>query len=42
MNSYCWVDPRNNMLLVFMMQSPRQRVPYRSALRNMVYAAVEH
>jgi len=24
-----------------MMQSPKQRVPYRSILRNMVYAAME-
>ncbi len=36
-----WVDPRNGMYVVFMMQSPKQRVAYRSVLRNMVYAAVE-
>jgi len=39
--TYFWVDPRTNLFLVFMMQSPKQRVPYRSVLRNMVYAAVE-
>lgn len=39
--TYMWVDPRNNMFVVFMMQSPKQRVPYRSVLRNMVYAAME-
>ena len=39
--TYFWVDPRNNMYVVFMMQSPKQRVPYRSVLRNMVYAAME-
>ena len=39
--TYMWVDPKNNMFVVFMMQSPRQRVPYRSILRNMVYAAME-
>lgn len=39
--TYFWVDPRNNMFVVFMMQSPKQRVPYRSVLRNMVYAAME-
>ncbi|HZY20160.1 MAG TPA: serine hydrolase domain-containing protein [Ramlibacter sp.] len=39
--TYFWADPRHNMFVVFMMQSPKQRVPYRSVLRNMVYAAVE-
>ncbi|MBE7369374.1 serine hydrolase domain-containing protein [Ramlibacter pallidus] len=39
--TYMWVDPRNSMFVVFMMQSPKQRVPYRSILRNMVYAAME-
>jgi CubicO group peptidase (beta-lactamase class C family) len=39
--TYFWVDPRTNLFVVFMMQSPRQRVIYRSVLRNMVYAAVE-
>ena len=35
-----WVDPAQDLFVVFMMQSPRQRVPYRSVLRNMVNAAV--
>lgn len=39
--TYMWVDPRNDMFVLFMMQSPKQRVPYRSILRNMVYAAME-
>jgi CubicO group peptidase (beta-lactamase class C family) len=39
--TYFWADPRNSLFVVFMMQSPKQRVPYRSVLRNMVYAAVE-
>ncbi|HEX2546284.1 MAG TPA: serine hydrolase domain-containing protein [Ramlibacter sp.] len=39
--TYMWVDPKNNMTVVWMMQSPRQRVPYRSIVRNMVYAAME-
>jgi len=39
--TYFWVDPRTNLFVVFMMQSPKHRVPYRSVLRNMVYAAVE-
>jgi CubicO group peptidase (beta-lactamase class C family) len=39
--TYFWVDPRTNMFVLLMMQSPKQRVAYRSVLRNMVYAAVE-
>ncbi len=35
-----WVDPANDMFVVFMMQSPKQRVGYRPLLRNMVYGAV--
>lgn len=38
--TYMWVDPKNDMFVVFMMQSPKQRVHYRALLRNMVYAAV--
>jgi len=38
--TYMWVDPASDMFVVFMMQSPKQRVPYRSVLRNMVYGAV--
>jgi CubicO group peptidase (beta-lactamase class C family) len=35
-----WIDPREDMFVVFMMQSPKQRVPYRAVLKNMIYAAV--
>ena len=38
--TYFWVDPAEKMFVVFMMQSPRHRVPYRPLLRNMVYAAI--
>jgi CubicO group peptidase (beta-lactamase class C family) len=38
--TYFWVDPKEDMLVVFMMQSPKQRVPYRAVLKNMIYAAV--
>jgi len=38
--TYFWVDPKEDMLVVFMMQSPKQRVPYRFLLKEMVYAAV--
>ena len=39
--TYYWADPKNRLATIFMMQSPKQRVPYRSILRNMVYAAIE-
>ena len=38
--TYMWVDPASDLFVVFMMQSPKQRVPYRSLLRNMVYGAI--
>jgi CubicO group peptidase (beta-lactamase class C family) len=38
--TYFWVDPKEDMFVVFMMQSPKQRVPYRHLLKEMVYAAV--
>jgi CubicO group peptidase (beta-lactamase class C family) len=39
--TYFWVDPKADMFVVFMMQSPKQRQPYRSVLRNIIYGAVE-
>jgi len=39
--TYFWVDPKEKMFVVYMMQSPSKRVQYRTLLRNMVYAAVE-
>jgi CubicO group peptidase (beta-lactamase class C family) len=38
--TYFWVDPKQEMFVVFMMQSPKQRVYYRSLIRDMVYAAL--
>ena len=38
--TYFWVDPKENMFVVFMMQSPKQRVAYRSLLKDMIYAAI--
>jgi CubicO group peptidase (beta-lactamase class C family) len=37
-----WVDPEEDLLVVFMMQSPAQRLRYRIALHNMVYGALEN
>jgi CubicO group peptidase (beta-lactamase class C family) len=36
-----WVDPKQDMFVVFMIQSPKQRPHYMSVIRKMVYAAVE-
>lgn len=38
--TYMWVDPKNDMFVVLMLQSPKHRVHYRTLTRNMVYAAV--
>jgi CubicO group peptidase (beta-lactamase class C family) len=35
-----WVDPREQMIVVLMMQSPSQRMHYRALLRDMIYAAI--
>lgn len=38
--TYMWVDPKNEMFVVLMLQSPKYRTHYRSLARNMVYAAM--
>ncbi len=38
--TYFWVDPKTRLITVLMMQSPRQRVYYRTLMHDMVYAAV--
>jgi len=36
-----WVDPKEDMFVVFLMQSPSQRLRYRVALHNMIYGAMD-
>jgi CubicO group peptidase (beta-lactamase class C family) len=38
--TYFWHDPREHMYVVFMMQSPTQRLPYRYLMRDLVYQAL--
>jgi CubicO group peptidase (beta-lactamase class C family) len=38
--TYMWVDPANDLFVVFMMQSPKHRAPYRAVLRDLVYGEV--
>jgi CubicO group peptidase (beta-lactamase class C family) len=38
--THFWVDPKEDLLVVFMIQSPRQRQHYMSVIRNMVYASI--
>jgi CubicO group peptidase (beta-lactamase class C family) len=38
--TYMWADPARDLAVVWMMQSPRQRLHYRSLLRDLVNAAV--
>jgi CubicO group peptidase (beta-lactamase class C family) len=35
-----WVDPKEKMFVVYMMQAPSKRLQYRTLLRDMVYAAI--
>jgi CubicO group peptidase (beta-lactamase class C family) len=35
-----WIDPKEEMFIVYMMQAPSKRVQYRNLLRDMVYAAI--
>ena len=37
--TYFWIDPKANMIAIWMMQAPGQRVHYRHIFKNMVYAA---
>ena len=36
-----WVDPKKDMYVILMLQSPKQRVVWRTKLRSLVYAAIE-
>jgi CubicO group peptidase (beta-lactamase class C family) len=39
--THFWVDPKEDMFVLFMIQSPRQRQHYMSVMRNMIYGAME-
>jgi CubicO group peptidase (beta-lactamase class C family) len=39
--TYFWVDPKENLFVVYAMQSPKERIPYRQVLRDMVYSAID-
>src|SRR3984957_18185991 len=39
--TYFWIDPKEDLFAVFMMQGPGQRQYTRTLVRNLVYAAVE-
>jgi CubicO group peptidase (beta-lactamase class C family) len=38
--TYFWVDPKEKMIVIYMMQAPSKRVPMRLLLRDMIYAAM--
>jgi len=39
--TFFWIDPKENLYVILMMQSPEARLPYRYLLRQMVYQAIE-
>lgn len=38
--TYFWIDPRENMFAIWLMQAPEQRNQYRQLFRNLVYSAL--
>ena len=38
--TYFWIDPRKDLVAIFMIQDPANRVHYTSATRNWVYSAL--
>ena len=38
--TYFWIDPKEQLFAVLMMQSPALRVPYRVLMRDLVYQAI--
>ena len=38
--TYFWIDPKSDLFVVLMLQSPKQRLYYRTLLQDMVAAAV--
>lgn len=38
--TYFWVDPKEDLVAIWMMQAPGQRTHYRSLFRNLVYSAI--
>jgi CubicO group peptidase (beta-lactamase class C family) len=38
--TYFWIDPKEQLYVIWMMQSPQARLPYRFLLRAMVYQAL--
>jgi CubicO group peptidase (beta-lactamase class C family) len=39
--TYFWIDPKEDMFVVFMVQTVAQRTRLRAAIKNMVYGAFE-
>ncbi|HKU97236.1 MAG TPA: serine hydrolase domain-containing protein, partial [Vineibacter sp.] len=38
--TYFWIDPKERLFAILMMQAPEQRLPYRYLMRELVYQAV--
>jgi CubicO group peptidase (beta-lactamase class C family) len=39
--TFMWVDPKERMFVVWMAQAPKERLYYRSLVKNMVYSALD-
>lgn len=40
--TYAWVDPREDLVCVFMTQAPNERARYRSLIRRLVYGSMRN
>jgi CubicO group peptidase (beta-lactamase class C family) len=38
--TYFWIDPAEELIAIYLMQAPLERIHYRSLMRNMVYASL--
>jgi CubicO group peptidase (beta-lactamase class C family) len=38
--TYFWVDPKEDLFVVFMTQAPKQQLHYKPVIRDMIYAAL--
>jgi Beta-lactamase class C and other penicillin binding proteins len=38
--TYFWIDPKQQLIAILMMQAPMQRLHYRYLMRTMVYQAI--
>jgi CubicO group peptidase (beta-lactamase class C family) len=41
LGTYFWIDPKEDLIAIFMSQAPEHRLHYRYVMRQLVYQALE-